>query len=315
MKHLKYLSLLLAAGVLAGCATGAPRQPAPVYDDNTVTNTPTYGTTTSTNRNPKRRISAAPIQDGNAVIVDDNQRQNAQGSGTITIERPQTYRVQRGDTLYSVSRKYNISPQDLADLNDMSPDGTLRTGQKLVLPVDDSVNNISTQPEVAITPSRASVPIKSKPSVRTTTDIAGSTPRHNTASVTSSCPNPADETLQFVSPAEGELIGGFSETGTQKGIEIASDFGAPVVASAAGEVVYSGTGLRGYGKLVLIKHNSSYITAYAHNSKLLVKQGQTVEQGEQIAEMGNTDTNRVELYFEVRRCGKAVDPSKYLPLN
>jgi lipoprotein NlpD len=121
--------------------------------------------------------------------------------------------------------------------------------------------------------------------------------------------------LQFVSPAEGELIGGFSETGTQKGIEIASDFGAPVVASAAGEVVYSGTGLRGYGKLVLIKHNSSYITAYAHNSKLLVKQGQTVEQGEQIAEMGNTDTNRVELYFEVRRCGKAVDPSKYLPLN
>lgn len=312
MKHLKYISLLLVAGVLTGCATGAPRQPAPVYDDNTVIDTPTTRVSPSTNRVTKRR-TPAPIKDGNAVIVDDNLRQDTQGDGTITIERPQTYRVQRGDTLYSVSRKYNISPQDLADLNDMSPDGTLRTGQKLVLPVDDSTNNITTQPEVSITQPRVNPPIKTQPRV-TRTDVANGSPRR-TASNATQCPNPADETLQFVVPAEGELIGGFSETGTQKGIEIASDFGTPVVASAAGEVAYSGTGLRGYGKLILIKHNSTYITAYAHNSKLLVKQGQTVEQGEQIAEMGNTDTNRVELYFELRRCGKAVDPSKYLPLN
>jgi lipoprotein NlpD len=87
------------------------------------------------------------------------------------------------------------------------------------------------------------------------------------------------------------------------------------MASANGKVVYSGSGLRGYGKLIIIKHNNTYLSAYAHNDKILVKEGQSVSRGQKIAEMGNTDASQVELHFEVRRYGKPVDPAKYLPLG
>lgn len=116
----------------------------------------------------------------------------------------------------------------------------------------------------------------------------------------------------WMTPTEGLLVRVVSDKGQVRGVEMMGELGQPVVASAAGEVAYSGTGLRGYGKLVLIKHNAISITAYAHNSRLLVKKGQLVAQGEKIAEMGNTDTNRVKLYFELRRFGKPVDPLKYL---
>ena len=115
-------------------------------------------------------------------------------------------------------------------------------------------------------------------------------------------------------PTQGKLIAGFSEPAKRKGIDISGKLGQPVVASAAGKVVYSGSGLRGYGKLIIIKHNKTYLSAYAHNDKLLVKEGQTVTRGQKIAEMGNTDADQVKLHFEVRYHGKPVDPAKYLPL-
>ena len=116
-------------------------------------------------------------------------------------------------------------------------------------------------------------------------------------------------------PAKGKLVGQFSESANRKGIDIAGKLGQPVLASAAGKVVYSGSGLRGYGKLIIIKHNKTYLSAYAHNDKIIVKEGQSVTRGQKIAEMGNTDSNRVELHFEVRRFGKPVDPAKYLPIG
>jgi lipoprotein NlpD len=111
-------------------------------------------------------------------------------------------------------------------------------------------------------------------------------------------------------PTQGKVLEGFSDK--NKGIDIAGKLGQPVVAVANGSVVYSGTGLRGYGKLIIIKHDKTFLTAYAHNSQILVKEGQVVKKGQKIAEMGNTDADQVKLHFEVRRFGKPVDPTQYL---
>ena len=127
-------------------------------------------------------------------------------------------------------------------------------------------------------------------------------------------PSPGDdEGLDWVWPAKGKLVAAFSESATLKGIDIAGTGGDPVLASAPGKVVYAGAGLRGYGKLVIVKHNATYLTAYAHNREILVKEGQSVTRGQKIAEMGSTDADRVKLHFEIRRLGKPMDPLRYLP--
>lgn len=125
--------------------------------------------------------------------------------------------------------------------------------------------------------------------------------------------NPAtgeEEIAGWAWPAVGKVITPFSEA--SKGVDIAGKAGQPVLAAAAGKVVYAGTGLRGYGKLVIIKHNKTYLSAYAHNSQLTVKEGDAIKKGDKIAEMGNTDAEQVKLHFEIRRFGKPVDPNKYL---
>jgi lipoprotein NlpD len=113
-------------------------------------------------------------------------------------------------------------------------------------------------------------------------------------------------------PAAGKVLTPFNDS-SSKGVDIAGKAGDPVLAAAEGKVVYSGTGLRGYGQLVIVKHNATYLTAYAHNSKILVKEGQTVTRGQKIAEMGSSDADQVKLHFEVRKQGKPVDPLKHLP--
>ena len=120
------------------------------------------------------------------------------------------------------------------------------------------------------------------------------------------------EEITWTWPASGKLVGTFSEGGN-KGIDINGKAGDAVLAAGGGKVVYSGTGLRGYGKLVIVKHNNTYLTAYAHNQNVLVKEGQSVSKGQKIAEMGNTDADQVKLHFEIRRQGKPVDPLKHLP--
>ena len=108
------------------------------------------------------------------------------------------------------------------------------------------------------------------------------------------------------------MLSGFDEI-KNKGVDLAGNLGDPVLAAADGRVVYSGAGLRGYGNLIILKHNNTYLTAYAHNQTLLVKEDQTVRKGQKIAEMGNSDADRIKLHFELRRQGKPVDPLKFLP--
>lgn len=119
--------------------------------------------------------------------------------------------------------------------------------------------------------------------------------------------------LDWTWPAKGKVVAGFSETANLKGIDIAGTAGEAVRASAPGRVVYAGSGLRGYGKLIIIKHNGTYLSAYAHNREILVKEGQQVTRGQKIAEMGNSDADQVKLHFEIRRHGKPIDPAKFLP--
>jgi lipoprotein NlpD len=112
-------------------------------------------------------------------------------------------------------------------------------------------------------------------------------------------------------PTNGKVVQGFAES--TKGIALGGTSGDPVLAAAEGKVIFSGNGPRGYGNLVIVKHNNTYLSAYAHNQNILVKEGQSVSKGQKIAEMGNTDADQVKLHFEVRRQGKPVDPLKYLP--
>ena len=143
-----------------------------------------------------------------------------------------------------------------------------------------------------------------KPSVEPKTDVK---PETKTDSVT------VDD-VDWAWPTKGKVTANFNEGGG-KGIDIAGTSGQAIIAASAGKVIYSGSDLRGYGKLVIIKHNASYLSVYAHNSQISVKEGQQVSRGQKIAEMGNTDSNTVKLHFEIRRQGKSVDPSKYLSNN
>jgi len=142
------------------------------------------------------------------------------------------------------------------------------------------------------------------------TNIAKATPsRPESARV----PEIDDAKLDWAWPTSGKVIAGFSEGSNLKGIDIGGKAGQPVLASAAGRVVYAGAGLRGYGKLVIVKHNNTYLSAYAHNREILVKEGQQVSKGQKIGEMGDTDADQVKLHFEIRRLGKPIDPAKFLP--
>ncbi len=123
-----------------------------------------------------------------------------------------------------------------------------------------------------------------------------------------------DESLTWGWPTQGKVSAGFNEA-SNKGIDIAGTAGQAINAAAPGKVIYSGSDLRGYGKLVIIKHNKTYLSVYAHNSKIVVKEGQSIAAGQKIAEMGNTDATSTKLHFEIRRLGKSVDPAKYLNQN
>ncbi|MNU52859.1 Murein hydrolase activator NlpD precursor [compost metagenome] len=123
---------------------------------------------------------------------------------------------------------------------------------------------------------------------------------------------PGDDKISWMWPSEGKVIGTFDE-GKNKGVDIAGKAGQQVVAAGAGKVMYAGSGIRGYGNLVIVKHSNSLLSAYAHNRSILVKEGQNVNKGQAIAEMGDSDADRVKLHFEIRQQGKPVDPSKFLP--
>ena len=256
--------------------------------------------------------------------------------------RPQVYVVQKGDTLYSIAFNHGLDYHELVELNNIQNPGMIHIGQEIRLfpATAGAVANPATEAQVAVEnksaePSAAQEPpIKDQPltmklaySPQAVSQIEkmqkGSSPSTPVTMVKpesdrkTDAADAADEeegALTWSMPTSGKLIGEFSESANRKGIDIAGKSGQPVVASAAGKVVYSGNGLRGYGKLVIIKHNKTYLSAYAHNDKVLVKEGQNVSKGQKIAEMGKTDSDQVKLHFEIRKLGKPVDPAKYLPL-
>ena len=163
-------------------------------------------------------------------------------------------------------------------------------------------------PPAPAPPTTAAPPASATPPA--STNIAKATPsRPESARV----PEIDDAKLDWAWPTSGKVIAGFSEGSNLKGIDIGGKAGQPVLASAAGRVVYAGAGLRGYGKLVIVKHNNTYLSAYAHNREILVKEGQQVSKGQKIGEMGDTDADQVKLHFEIRRLGKPIDPAKFLP--
>ncbi len=250
--------------------------------------------------------------------------------------RPEVYVVQKGDTMYGIAFNYGFDYHELAELNGIKDPSVISIGQKIRLfpgrASSDSPQTIVVKPienlvkeqpklvkysysEKALAMAEG---IQDVPGpVVTTISNAESKPAVVKPAVK---PEPAtvsvgDADLTWGLPAQGKVITQFSEAANRKGIDIAGKLGQPVMASAPGKVVYSGSGLRGYGKLIIIKHNSTYLTAYAHNDKILVKEGDSITRGQKIAEMGSTDADRVKLHFELRRLGKPVDPAKYLPLE
>jgi len=218
--------------------------------------------------------------------------------GSENAGKPGFYTVQRGDTLTRIALDNGQGWRDLARWNQLSNPDLIEVGQVLrVSPPGGAVETtgVVVRPIAqSNTPSSQVTPPKSEPS-----------PSVNQATAN-------DEGLGFIWPANGALIAGFDEA-KNKGLDIAGKAGDPILAAADGQVVYAGAGLRGYGNLIILKHNNTFLTAYAHNQALLVKEDQKVRKGQKIAEMGKSDADRVKLHFEVRRQGKPVDPAKLLP--
>lgn len=217
------------------------------------------------------------------------------------------HRVSPGETLYSIAWRYDLDYRRLARHNDISPPYTIYPGQVLDLAVAQDA------PGVAKPDSPASTGKSEKPAERAATDASDQKRSKNKTPPEPSDPLP-DGKPQWRWPVEGRVLSAFgASTGLNRGIDIAGELGDSVVAAAKGRVVYAGSGLRGYGNLVIIKHNETYLSAYAHNRRLRVAEGDSIDAGEVIAEMGSSGTDSVRLHFEIRRDGKPVDPIGYLP--
>ncbi len=190
-----------------------------------------------------------------------------------------------------IGRNTSQNWRDIVKWNNLESANQIEVGQVLrVVPVDS--NGVATKPSVVAGPAPIITPLPPLPP-----PSVGAAP---------------EDDIPWMWPSSGSLISGYDEV-KSKGLKIAGKLGDPVYASADGRVVYAGSGLRGYGNLVILKHNETYLTAYAHNQTLLVKEDQTVRKGQRIADMGSSDADKVMLHFEVRRNGKPVDPAKYLP--
>ena len=291
MTFYRFITLLLIAALLAGCASRGHR--APVFE-------------------------RAEAEKREAAQAKKSQREKDW--------RPKSYVVQKGDTLYSIAFNYGFDYHELAELNGIKDPKVISIGQEIRLfpsrPASAARSTsvaelqIKEQPKLVKYPysEAAMAQIEKVQEQTAATTVARAESRPDTE-MDDAADDGEEAALEWSMPAQGRLIVQFSESANRKGIDIAGKLGQPVVAGAAGKVVYSGSGLRGYGKLIIIKHNKTYLSAYAHNDKILVKEGQSVARGQKIAAMGNTDADQVKLHFEVRRFGKPVDPAKYLPLG
>ena len=248
------------------------------------------------------------------------------------------YTVRKGDTLLRIALDVGQNYRDLVTWNNLANPDDIKVGQVLrVSAPERSSAAVTTQP-VPMPPSAGSAPRKTEPRAdkkpynetavadarKDTAPPSGSRTDAVTAAPTSAAGNgnavaagstvtsTDDEKLSWMWPSDGRIIATFDD-GRNKGIDIAGKMGQQVVAAGAGKVMYAGSGIRGYGNLVIVKHSNSLLSAYAHNRKIVVKEGDNVAKGQMIAEMGDSDADVVKLHFEIRQQGKPVDPSRFLP--
>lgn len=234
-----------------------------------------------------------------------------------------SYTVKKGDTLYSIALDHGLDYRELAQWNGITDPGAIRVGQQLVMrPPAGAVTTAParTAPSVQGRPLDTPVApatggnVKTEPkAVRAPYSDQAYAQMSGAKSEATPAKPEGDDNVSWGWPAAGKIVGTFNEGANLKGIAIAGKLGQPVLASAPGRVIFSGTGIRGFGKLIVIKHNNTYLSVYGHNNELLVKEGQSVAKGQKIAEMGSTDTDQVKLHFEIRRFGKPVDPATLLP--
>ena len=271
------LLVLMALGVLSGCANkGRP----------------------------------APVEDRTLVMSGASSKAMP---GAENAGKPDFYTVKPGDTLIRIGMDHGQTWRDLVRWNGLENPNLIETGQVLrVAPPNNDVG-VVVRP---VLPSAPATPAATAPLIANAAKPAASAPVTSVSAPVSiaAATETTEDALVFKWPTRGNLIAGFDEV-KNKGLDIAGKVGDPVLAAADGRVVYAGSGLRGYGNLIILKHNNTYLTAYAHNQTLLVKEDQTIKQGQKIAEMGNSDADQVKLHFEIRRQGKPVDPAKYLPAN
>ncbi|MEO8279083.1 MAG: peptidoglycan DD-metalloendopeptidase family protein [Ideonella sp.] len=284
------VGLSLAVLLLAGCASGSR---APVED-----------------RTPTKVSAAVPAASAASAVATEVVKPLP---GIENLGKPGYYAVKPGDTLIRIGLDNGQNWKDLVRWNELENPNLIEVGQVLrVVPPGTDPTQAGTRPITA--PKVESRPLDAA--------VAAAAPATASSSPATSTPLPIaspasprdsnDENINWAWPASGSVVTAFDE-GRNKGLSISGRAGDPVLAAADGRVVYAGSGLRGYGNLVILKHNNTYLTAYAHNQLLLVKEDQNVKRGQKIAEMGSTDADRVQLHFEIRKQGKPIDPAKLLP--
>ncbi len=279
--------------VLAGCAS--PRNRAPIEERSSARSAP---------------VVAAPVV---AAPVEMRVLPGAENAG-----KPGYYTVRPGDTLIRIGLEQGQNWRDLIRWNSLDNPNVIEVGQVLrVVPPGTDPLSAATR-GVAATRVEAR-PLDARPAEADASALRPATPPSAAASGPATAappaPSPAregDEDVTWAWPAAGSVVAPFDDA-RNKGLAIAGKPGDPVYAAADGRVVYAGSGLRGYGNLLILKHNNTYLTAYAHNQTLLVKEDQAVRRGQKIAEMGSTDADRVQLHFEIRKQGKPIDPARLLP--
>lgn len=239
--------------------------------------------------------------------------------GAENAGKPGYYTVKPGDTLIRIGLENGQAWKDIARWNNLENANLIEVGQVLRVvapgatppPVIAADTGVVTRPVTSTTITPAAPTGTPLPPASGASGAKPATPAPAVAAVPAPAPSAGEDELNFIWPASGSLLAGFDEA-RNKGYDISGKAGDAVLAAADGRVVYSGAGLRGYGNLVILKHNNTFLTAYAHNQTLLVKEDQSVRKGQKIAEMGSTDADRVKLHFEIRRNGKPVDPARYL---
>jgi lipoprotein NlpD len=241
-----------------------------------------------------------------------------------SASRPSHYTVKPGDTLSLIAREWGVAWQELARWNGLENPNQIEVGQSLRLtapapgmvvqeggpvnpPTAQPASSSGSRPVASVVTGGAEAPASNKAAPAATPN-----PPATAASAATAPAAAVDDGIGLIWPANGAVISNF-DAQKNKGISIAGNAGDPVLAAADGVVVYAGAGLRGYGNLVIVKHNAVFLTAYAHNQTLLVKDDQQVRKGQKIAEMGSSESDRVKLHFELRRNSTPVDPAKYLP--